>query len=212
MKKYIKISFFLLIITVSLMSCKKDSDPKDYAAVINNKVWTGEFHYTFKTAQPVSVEFKTGGQLTWNELAGEFSGTWKIDNDKITINFPTSNGVTADITNDNKLTNFQPIGTGFVMDHLELNSTPDESIDNTQWKTTNLLFTFKAGDKADAALGPTGTTVYANATYTRKAKFIRFSYPQYKFFNVFISSTEMNGVNQFTGDPTIYGPYKLTKQ
>jgi hypothetical protein len=210
MKKYVNLTLYILMATGCLLSCKKDSDKKDPAAVFNNTVWTGEFHYTGKTVQPVSIDFKTGGQLAWNELNGEVSANWKVDNGKLTITFPGSNTVSADITSDDKLTNFQYTG-GLIVDHAELNTTTDESIDNTQWKTLNLLFTFKAGDKADAALGPTGSVVYSNAIYMRKAKSIRFSYPQYKFFNVFINSTSMRGINQPTGDPNIY-QYTVIKQ
>lgn len=212
MKKYLNLTLVVIIATGILLSCKKERAPKDYAALFNNTVWNGEFHYTSKTVQPVSIEFKQGGQLTWYELAGEFAGSWKVDNGRININFAGANGVTADITDDNKLANFQHTGSSWVIDHAELNSTPDESIDNTKWVTANLLFTFKAGDKVDTNLGPVpGGILYANATYTRKAKSIRITYPQYKFFNVFVNSTTMNGINQPTGDPAIY-QYKVTKQ
>ena len=212
MKKYLNLALVVITATGTLFSCKKDSAPKDYASLFNNTVWTGEFHYTLKTVQPVSIEFKTGGQLTWYELAGEFPGTWKLDNGKITITFPSANTVTADITSDNKLTNMQHTGSSWVIDNAELNTTPDETVDNTKWGTTNLLFTFKAGDKVDTNLGPIpGGILYSNATYTRKAKSIRITYLQYKFFNVFVSTTVMNGINQPTGDPAIY-PYKVTKQ
>ena len=207
-----KNSFLILTIifvtALNFAGCKKENTAKGHTALFNNTVWTGEFHYTGQPVQPVSIEFKQGGAFTWYDIQGDFPGSWKIENGQITISFPSGSIVKADISNDNKLINFQhSTGNGWAIDNAELNTTPDETIENTSWKTTNILLDFKASNKVNYTVG---TLTYSDISYLRKAKFIRFSAGIWDYFIIINSSTVMTGVNQPKDDTIVY-PFKLGK-
>ena len=209
--------FFTAVITAftlfSFSGCKKDNAPKDYNALFKNTVWTGEFNYTGKAAQPASLEFKDGGQLTWYELSGEFSATWKLENNKLTVSFPSGSGFSAMIGDDNKLTGIQNFSVNsYAVTSASLNTTPDESLDNTTWTAPNLILHFKAGSKVDMQLGTPPSVSYNDVPYVRKAKSIRFSpFAAYQWFTVSSNTNAMAGVNKFLPDLTVY-PFPLKKQ
>jgi hypothetical protein len=202
----------LLITTTCFTSCKKDNAKKDYTSLFKNTVWTGNFNYTGAAGQPVSVVFSDGGQLTWYELAGESTGTWKINNNTLSVTL-AGNGFTADITDDNKFTNIKSVaGSKWVLADGALNNTTEESLDNTSWTAPNLVLNFKAGSKVDMLLGPTGATKYLDVPYVNKGKSIRFSpLTVYKWFIVNNSKTFYKGANSYTGDPAVY-PFDLNKK
>src|SRR5882672_8790871 len=92
----------VLLTALSFIGCKKEDTKKDYSSLFKNTIWTGEFMYSGALTQPVSIAFKEGGLLTWYELAGEYSGTWKLETDGITVILASGNGFKAGISNDNK--------------------------------------------------------------------------------------------------------------
>jgi hypothetical protein len=97
----------ILFLAFSFNGCKKEDTDKDSTPLFKNKVWTGEFHYTGSAVQPASMEFKEGGSFTWHELFSDLSGTWKIENEILTVSFAGNKGFTAEISRDNQLTNIQ---------------------------------------------------------------------------------------------------------
>src|SRR4051812_44786780 len=92
MKKYI--SIILLAVTGILFSCKKDKaadqpQGKDYAELIKYKTWWGMLVNKGETAQYYSVYFNADGSLIWSQRDGDFSGTWSINNKRLSIKFVT---------------------------------------------------------------------------------------------------------------------------
>ena len=214
MKKQTFIAAAIIVLAaIGFASCKKDNAKKDYSSLFKNTVWTGEFNYTGAVIQPVSMEFKDGGQLTWYELSGEYAGTWKAENNTISVSFSATSGFKADISEDNQLTNIQKVAGGnWTLVNAALNTVAEESMDQTTWTAPNLVLNFKAGNKVDMALGAAGTTKYNDVSYIRKGKSLRFDASStYKWFIVSNSNLMYKGINTFTGNPAIY-PFQLTKK
>ena len=203
----------ILLTTLGFIGCKKEDTKKDYNSILKNSVWTGEFNYTGAIPQPFSVEFKEGGQFTWFELSGEYTGSWKIENDLLNVSFATGSGFKAGISNDNKLMNIQNLPSNkWALVHAELNSVADESLDLTTWTASNLKLNFKAGNKVDMELGPTGSTKYKDISYIRKGRSLRYDVlgGAYKWFIVNNTKSVYKGINTFTGSDAIY-PFDMTK-
>jgi len=203
----------LLLLTVfGFMGCKKDGTATDSSAPFKNKIWTGEFN-NGDGAQPLSMEFKDGGAITWYDLGGETSGTWKIENGRISVSMSNGNGFKASISNGNKLTDFQNLaGSSAIMVNAELNTSAEPTLDETTWTAPNLNLHFTGGNKVDMALGPTGSVKYPDIIFVYKAKTIRFAVVNgdYKWFFVRNSSSAFKGINQFLPDATLY-PFDLSK-
>lgn len=202
----------LLLTAPGFMSCKKGSTKTDPGPSFNNTVWTGEFNNS-NGAQPVSMEFKDGGVITWYDLKGESSGAWKIENGGLSVSLSNGNGFKAGISNNNKLTDFQSLaGSSAVMMHAELNTSAEPTLDETTWAAPNLTLHFTGGNKVDMALGPTGATKYNDITFVYKAKTIRFAVVNgdYRWFFVRNSTSAFKGINLFAPDPTLY-PFDLSK-
>lgn len=202
----------ILLAFPGFMGCKKESGKTDPSSSFKNTIWTGEFN-NGDGAQPVSMEFKDGGAIIWYGLAGESSGTWKVENGGIVVSMSNGNGFKAGISNGNKLTNIQSIpGSTAIMIHAELNTSAETTIDETTWIAPNLNLHFTGGNKVDMALGPTGATKYKDIIFVYKAKTIRFAVVNgdYKWFFVRNSSSVFKGINQFLPDATLY-PFDLIK-
>jgi len=203
----------LMLLTVFLFpGCKKDGATSDPSSSFKNKIWTGEFN-NGDGAQPLSMEFKDGGAITWYDLSGEISGTWKVENGTITVTMSNGNGFKAGVSGDNKLTNFQSLfGSTAVMVHAELNTSAEPALDETTWTAPNLNLHFTGGNKVDMALGPAGSVKYPDIIFVYKAKTIRFAVVNgdYKWFFVRNSSSAFKGINQFMPDATLY-PLDLSK-
>jgi hypothetical protein len=213
MKKNTSFITIILIMALSIIGCKKDEkQTKDYTPFLNNKVWVGQFKYADKPLQPASIEFKESGQFNWHALLEEITGTWKIENGELTVNFPNGSGFKANISDDHKLTNIRNYpANDFMMDNAMLNEATDPVLDNTTWTASNIIIKFKPGNLADLELG-SGSLIYQNLPYVLKGKSLHFSpLADYKWFVVINSATSMNGANQFSPDPTIY-TFQLAKQ
>jgi len=215
-----KAVFFAIGILVSAMSfsgCKKDNKTApatvDHSSAIKNTVWTGESNYTGKATEPISIAFTDFGTLTWYELGGEHDGTWKLDNDKLTLSIDGTISFKGVIAADNSLSNIQSSDIkGRNLINAALNKNDDAILDNTTWTAPNLVLKFKPGQKVDMILGGGSVPLYSNVAYTRKGKSIRFTpTATYNWFMVANSSTSMKGANSFSPDPTVY-PFTATKQ
>ncbi|MDO6433466.1 hypothetical protein Q4E93_22830 [Flavitalea sp. BT771] len=203
----------MLLASFGFMGCKKDGATSDPSASFKNTIWTGEFN-NGDGAQPLSMEFKDGGAVTWYDLAGETSGTWKVENGMVTVAMSNGNGFKAGVSGDNKLTNIQSLaGSTAVMVHAELNNSTETTLDETTWTAPNVSLHFTGGSKVDMALGPTGSTKYPDITFVYKAKTIRFAVVNgdYRWFFVRSSSTAFKGINQFLPGATLY-PFDMSKK
>jgi hypothetical protein len=198
----------------SFSACKKGESGTDHSSAFKNTVWTGEFNYNGSAVQPLSIEFKEGGQLVWHELLNDYTGSWNLNKDQITISFGSTVSFKAGITSDNKLTGIQNSDpNGRILNNGALNTGSDEPLANTTWRAPNVILYFKSGSLLDMTLGPNGTTNYIDLFYTRQGKSIRYSCVSgaYKWFMVFNGSSNMKGANTFSPDPTVY-PFVTNKQ
>ena len=138
MKKYLHIIPAIIIITGILSGCKKSNDdiPKDYSASVTDKTWSGVFTYTGKTSEYYSVHFNADKSLIWSELAGDFAGTWLVNNKQLTITFSSGSKINADITDDNRLINIIASNKSYMVNSGKLVANPNLPLDNTIWKGT----------------------------------------------------------------------------
>ncbi|MDO6430042.1 hypothetical protein Q4E93_05570 [Flavitalea sp. BT771] len=202
----------ILLAAISFSGCKKDNKTGDQSTSVKNTVWTGEINYAGKAVEPISIAFGDG-TLTWYELSGEYNGTWKIENGLLTISIEGAVSFKANISSDNSLTNIKSSDmSGRMLNNATRNGSDDAVLDNTTWTAPNVVFAFKPGSKIDMTLGGGAGVTYADLSYVRKGKSIRFNaLPTYKWFLVTNSSTSMNGANTFAPDPVVY-PFVATKQ
>ena len=205
-------SVVIALAAICFSSCKKDNNNSvpDNSSLFKNTVWTGEFNYTGKDVEPISMAFNENGGLTWHEVSGDFTGNWKLENGKLTISLSSAVSFKADIS-ANQLTNIENTdANGRKLSNAGLNANADDLLDNTTWTAPNLLLVFKAGNKIDMTLG--AGTHYYDLPYTRKDKSIRFNaITAYKWFLITNSNISMKGSNTFTGDPAVY-PFEMAKQ
>lgn len=212
--KYLKIAGVLLVLLVAFFIIKgiTGGSENHNALLFKNTVWTGDYNLTGQLIQPVSIAFNENGSFVWYHLSGELLGSWMLEEDKLIVNFSNGSSFKAKITDNNKLTNIEiPAEFGWTLNNAELNTVPEDVLDNTNWKTENLLIHFLEDNKVEMTLGSSRTRNYEAISYIRKAKFVRFTYPNYNFFLVRTSSFVFKGINQPEGDPVIY-PFQVTKQ
>ena len=193
---------------LGLSACKKSSGD---AAVDNtafkNTIWTGEFNYTGKTAEPVSIDFSEGGQLLWHELKGNRIGTWKLEGKKLSISLDNAPSFTGDVTSDNKLTNLQTSdGGGRTLKNAALDKAAIPDLANTVWAADNVSLKFKAGGKLDLFFGPpVGFPTYMDLNYTVSGRAIHFdALADYNWFAVINGGASLKGTNHAPNDPTVY--------
>jgi hypothetical protein len=205
-------TFILVVVTVTgiLSGCKKSSnpnkeEPKDYSTSIKDKTWWGALTYTGQTAEYYCVHFNADHTLLWSQLAGDYDGQWDVSGEQLTI-ILTAPGVqiTADISDDNKLSNFKDNTLDYEVNSADLLTNPDLALDNTTWKGTYfngssqqpLQFSFSPGSGITITFGsyPAETHVY---TRSPSGAAIRFNHGGvYPFFGILTSSTLMKGSEQ----------------
>jgi hypothetical protein len=217
MKKYFTITMLALIATVSLFSCKKDTNttqPKDYSASIKDKIWWGTFTNAGETPQYYSASFRTDNTVLWSQLSGDYSGTWSLANNKLTITFISpAVMVTANISDDNKLTDITTSSANKV-NSGEMLASPNIALDNSTWNGSvtyplqayPLLLTFLNSSKVQVKFS---SNPVFTADYTRSASsFIKFNWGSSVFAGVISSGTLIKGSFY---DGTIY-TWQTTKQ
>jgi hypothetical protein len=217
MKKYLKIVLVTLMSAAILFSCKKDnaSAPKDNAASINDKTWSGEIIYTGDSVQFYTVHFNTDNTLLWSQLSGDYPGNWGLIDKQLTMTFTGSNAVIrGNITGDDKLTNILVSNTNaYKVNSAVLVLNPNMPLEGTVWKgsgffavaTYPLEISFLPGNKAELKIN---NFTHPLKTYTRSPSGtgIRISGGGIKLFAVIISGTEMNGSSGSSDNP-----WKTTK-
>lgn len=200
MKKIITNIMLVLMASLILFSCKKDSS-KNYADSIAAKTWWGKFAYTGKSSQYYSIAFSASGTFTWSERSGDYLGHWAVEGNHLTITFDASGRkIKSDISEDGKLLNIENNPAyGYTITSGELISNPNTSpLDNTLWKGTYTLenaqtvivnLRFLPGSKFQ--FESAGSTPYP-FVYTRSASSVIIRGGN-NFFGIVISGTEMKG-------------------
>ena len=71
---------------------------------LRNTAWTGQFNYTAGAhmgSQPFSITMNEDGTLTWSDSGSTRpGGTWKVNNDRVTITFPNNTTISATVSNN----------------------------------------------------------------------------------------------------------------
>jgi hypothetical protein len=197
MKKYKNIMLVTLLLIGIIVSCKKSSTPKDYAASIKDKTWSGELAYTGKTTEYYSVHFNADNTLSWSQFSGDYTGHWILTGKQLTISF-TGNSVEikANISDDDNLVNITDNTTASEIKSGELIANSTISVDNTEWKgainypaTKALQFSFKPGLQVIINIENTPIKTHTYTKYSLNTA-IRISTV---FFGIITSGGKMKG-------------------
>ncbi|SFD16686.1 hypothetical protein SAMN05518672_101840 [Chitinophaga sp. CF118] len=215
MKKHlIYTAITLALVAFSFSACKKDSkNDINNESLFKNTNWTGEFNYAGKGPEPVSIEFLEGGQLVWNELLADHTGSWKVTGNQVAIGLDGSPSFNGNISG-NSLTNIQSSDmSGRSLKSAALNTDPIPELDGTVWGAANVSLKFKPGAMVDLIFGPpSNLPTYTDLPYLRTGKAIHFAAsPGYNWFTVITNASTMQGTNHAPSDPTVYS-FKVTKQ
>jgi hypothetical protein len=203
MKKYLSrlIAFFLFIAT--LQSCKKDNAAlpfKDYSLSVKDKVWWGTLTNAGETLQYYSVHFSDNKLLLWSQFSGDYSGEYTVEKNKLTMTFVNpSVVVTADITDDNKLTNITT-NTANKVNSGELVDNPKIPLQGTVWSgnfssaSATMQLNFLEGGRVETTLAGYG---FPSGSYSRSASggVLHFTVPMvaHPMFCVITSAGTMRG-------------------
>lgn len=215
----------ILIITAVLlvvMSCKKSKDvvKDDIKILFSDTSWLGEFKYAGRPiAEPVCIQFNATGTFTWYELDGDFPGTYSLNEDAktVTLSFNGGSVVTATVTNNSKLTNFQ-YGAAYpwVINTAELLTTPVPELTGTKWNGGNGVNSVSVNFSSSTLLRFTGG-VFATPSsepYQLKHASLRFSpNSKWKFFGI-IRNGKIEGIEYFdeATAPDFYRRWVVLKQ
>ncbi|MET0634464.1 MAG: hypothetical protein ABWZ25_00470 [Chitinophagaceae bacterium] len=201
MKTFRTILAWLIIITV-VQGCKKDSadNPADQ---LKNTVWAAQLTYAGGSIRPVSMEFRSGGQLSWNDIMGEQFGSWSVENGTVTVKLGTDIGFSARFSGNNSMAGFEHLSANtWEITFCEKNNSENTSLDNTTWIAPNLVLKFKPGNLVDLQLA--GAVNYTDIPYMTIAKSIHFSNPLFNWFLIKGNTPSMKGVNKWNSDPKYY--------
>jgi hypothetical protein len=184
----------LVWVLIACIACSKNKqDPAPtFADQLKGTIWTGEMQYNSRTIkEPYSIYFDGEGNMEWNELDGTFTGTYKTENHKRTVQISFSSGstITFTVTADNKLTNFQYGGVyTWALTTGSLYTTKEVPLTGTWTGTGSSSFIF---------ISPTlmqQTGALQPYLYTRRHGTIRFGYvPQYHFFGI-VTDASIKGI------------------
>lgn len=201
MKNYLKTILVTLLLTGTLISCKKDSASKDYSASIKDKTWWGTLTNAGENAQCYSVHFKTDGSLLWSQMSGDYAGKWTVNGKHLTMDFLTpAVQVKADISDDDKLMNIvtntaNKVNTGEMIEPLNI------LLDNTIWEgtmTSMNAYTLKMSFEPNGVVVITSNYFFGGSNTLKYSKSssgvaIRIDYGGGPFFGVIVSSNEIKG-------------------
>jgi hypothetical protein len=214
MKKYVFSAITIILLTsYGLGGCKKEND-HDFTPLFKNTIWSGEFNYPTKAAEPMSIEFSEDGSLTWRELLAVHAGTWKLNKGKLDISLDGNHSFTADISDNDDLTNIQSSDAAKrTLKNATLNKGDIPLLPNTVWSASNVTLKFRPGTVLDLSFGGTTTLpTYVSVPYTLAGRSVRFELaPGYIWFTVITTSNFMKGTNHAPGDATVY-TFAVTKQ
>jgi hypothetical protein len=219
MKRNKRLLLIMLFVTVILISCKKSDTPtpKDYAASVNDKTWSGEITYAADSVQFYTVHFNADNSLLWSQLSGDYPGNWGVIGKQLTMTFTGSNAVIqANLTDDDKMANISVSNTNaYIVNSAVLVVSPNLPLEGTVWKGSGYFavatypfeISFLPGNKAELKIN---NFTHPLRTYTRSSSgtSIRIAGPGgTQSFAAIISATEING-SSGTSD----NPFKTTKK
>jgi hypothetical protein len=199
MKIYIGI--MLVVLMGVLPGCKKSNTPKDYTVFIKDKTWWGMITNPGMAEEYYCIHFNADNTLLWSQFADDYPGQWVINDKRLTMAFATLGvQISADITDDNKLSNIIASNAAKIGSCQVIEKT-DIVIDNTIWKGTLRLginaypcqMNFMTGFSVQLTIA---STAYAPVIYTRSVfgAVIRFPFlGASKQFGIITSGTEMKG-------------------
>lgn len=181
----------ILSMLIGFFACKKgdDEQKKDYSALFNKTIWTGEYLPDGNTLSlPFSLEFSTTNMVHFHDHSGTHQGTYSLEGDRITLNFPgISAGLSAIVSADNKLTQFEKTGSQhWKMQSANLLFVTDQIYNSTIWKQTH-----PTGQNRQIKFASGEVVVINNSSiyyYTKIAGAFRISNSDQNF-GVFMSTT-----------------------
>jgi hypothetical protein len=135
--KHSKVFGLLLIAVIATQSCKKDNDT-NWSEELKGSAWAGEFKYTSganNDLQPFSIIVNSNGTISWSDLANTRpGGDWRTEGNKVTLTFPNSTTLSADLTKDSWSNFSSPTDIGFEIASLSRAEVPAAaSFTNTTW-------------------------------------------------------------------------------
>jgi hypothetical protein len=185
---------YLLVVS---LSCKKEEqpEPETLADKLKGTVWTGEMHYDgLSLSEPYSLYFDGQGNIEWNEFNGTFGGKYTTDNASgaVQINFSSGSTVTATVTKDDQLKDFQYGGTyKWALLNGERYKTKEVELSGLWTGNPGPSFTFLSPTLVEQQTA-TDPILYI---YNRRHGTIRFGYvPNYHFFGI-VNDVSIKGIN-----------------
>ena len=208
MKRHSIYSAMIFIFAALCFSaCKKDNkDPGVDTTVFKSTIWTGEFSYAGKAAEPMSIDFSEGGQFIWHELKGNYAGSWKLEGKKLSLSLDNGLSFTGDVTGIS-LSNLQSSDAGGrTLKNAALDKEDIPALANTTWVATGVSLKFKPGNLVDLYFGaPEGLPTYYDMNYTLSGRAVQFNaLPDYNWFGVLNGKAILKGTNHAPNDPTVY--------
>lgn len=214
--------FLIATIAACFISCKKNKDEvKDIKTLFSDATWVGEVKFPMSPEEPFCIRFNAGGSFEWYELSGDITGTYTVNEEAKTIQLTFSSGrsVTATVTNNNKLTNFQYGGAySWIINTAEMvTATTVSELNATSWigeketlQRTPILISFNAPALLDYR--ETGAT-FAGVIYQLKYACIRFvPGTNWNFFGV-INNGKIKGIEfRKTPSSNFKNKWQVTKQ
>jgi len=123
-------SLFIL----TMPGCKKETESR-YASLLKEKIWTGTLQYkSMWDPEPFSIKFSTDGSFSWHETKEDVSGTWKLDDLQLVLNFSDGKQLKAELTADSTMKNFIGDDTkGVTIVQSRINTNADINLDDIRW-------------------------------------------------------------------------------
>jgi hypothetical protein len=175
-------SISLLAITLTILSCKKNSDSPstNWEQDLKATAWSGDFQFSGgsnQTIQPLSLLLNADNTVTWFSITGSFPGVWSVKDNKITITFTDGKILTATVSKDNwsDFTNVTVNGWQVISLVKTVVPLPD-ALMNSMWKVkftngADAMITFMAANKLKYTTGG----IPAETSYTIHGAGIKFS-------------------------------------
>lgn len=206
-KHFICSAAIFIAAAMSVSGCRKgDNEPAVSSENFKNTIWTGEFSYAGKAAEPVSLDFTEDGQFLWHELKGNFAGSWKLEGKKLSLSLDNGLSFTGDVAGSS-LSNLRSSDAGGrTLKNAVLDKEDIPALANTTWVATGVSLVFKPGNLVDLYFGlPEGFPTYYDMKYTLSGRAVHFNpLPDYNWFGVLSGKSFLKGTNHAPNDPTVY--------
>jgi len=203
MKKQVLIpAGFFMLLSLTFSACKKENGNRNVtSAFFENTIWLGEFDGSNAYDQPVSIEFKDNGRLSWHDISGESLGSWNVENNMVNVSIAGQGSFRANVSNDNKLTDIQRASDSkWTKVSAALDTTAELPLIGTTWEGENVALGFSPLGRLDIWIGQPATGIAYVTTYTQKAKTVRFTIYDWQWFLINNGISMLKGANHLPGD------------